>query len=111
MVGTGGAFKAFYLMFVVEKSKTDQHGYGRINIIEAQFDELCTVSIMEYYFNQSFMSGATATDSLFHIPGFPTLSPHILSCITERKKIIIFGKAKINWSEPFYNFITQQKNN
>lgn len=76
-----GIIPARWLLFNVGQSKTDQFSEGRVNLHEAQPSGGCIVSVMESYFRASFLRGALPSDSLFDVPGLPTLSSTSISRI------------------------------
>jgi len=76
-----GQIQAQFVSFVVDQSKTDQDGNGRINMIERQPGDNDLVSLLEQYMHRSFLLGAKASDSLFDCPHLPRVTADSLARI------------------------------
>ena len=77
-----GHLRASWLTITIEFSKADQTGRGRIvtHYVDVGNPEHCIVQRMEAYIVTSRdLFGARASDPLFHIPGFPAFTTHILT--------------------------------
>jgi Phage integrase family len=74
-----GVTPATWLVFGVAQSKADQDGNGRVSTHRRQPGGSCIVAVMEQFFRRGHLLGARPSDSLFAVPGLPTLSSHVLS--------------------------------
>jgi hypothetical protein len=76
-----GVTRAQFLSFIVDQSKTDQDGNGRINMIERQPGDCDIVCYLEQYMLRSFRLGAKSSDFLFDCPCLPRVSSNFLSSV------------------------------
>jgi len=73
-----GVTLATWLIFGVVQSKANQDVHGQVSTHHRQPGGTCVVAVLELYL-RAFLWGAKPVDSLFTVPGLPTLSAIVLS--------------------------------